>query len=463
MALKSDIEETILCFLRRGRPLTHQQLGKELKASQPTVRRRVASLRERGWLLNELGGLGRDQLMLNLNRSGFDAFAEYLYIEHGVPVAPYRRALDKDGRFSFHGLHHTPARKAPAEQVRLGEIASHAERTAEVVSELRGRDVRQYMAEARGILSLHARIESKMQRMYRHPHAERARDFVHLMIHLGEDLLPGAPEDSQSPRETLVYLALSLRYNAAVYERYARRVNTAAQLGALRSEVTDRLAGWAMNHALPGTALGGGFLYGDQGLARESEWLRAIDQEMYGRHLVNHGGSPGPVGAGHGGDLLVAQQLFDAVADLIALIEEIKELPSMEAVFNDPDVAAEFDQGPHVEYPVDGYYLPKAEVPRREGDFENTGDKVPAPPEGTPVEELDGDLLRRGDQLVRVHDRPVPGEPVVAFNDGKHLRLIYEGFFGVSVATHEFTAGVPCAVRRGTDEVARTHPPEDQD
>jgi hypothetical protein len=114
-------------------------------------------------------------------------------------------------------------------------------------------------------------------------------------------------------------------------------------------------------------------------------------------------------------------------------------------------------------FPVDGCYLPKAEVPRREGDFENTGDKVPAPPEGTPVEELDGDLLRRGDQLVRVHDRHVPGEPVVAFNDGKRLRLIYEGFFGVSVATHEFTAGVPCAIRRGTDEVARTQPPEDQD
>ncbi|MFI8598209.1 hypothetical protein ACIGDM_12955 [Rothia koreensis] len=87
----------------------------------------------------------------------------------------------------------------------------------------------------------------------------------------------------------------------------------------------------------------------------------------------------------------------------------------------------------------------------------------PAPSEETPIQELDGDLLRRGDQLVRVQDRPVPGEPVVAFNDGKRLRLIYEGFFGVSVATHEFTAGVPCAVRRGTDEIARTQPPEDQD
>ena len=447
MALQSDIEETLLCFLRRGRPLTHKQLGAELKASQPTVRRRVSALREQGWLLNHLGGLGGDLLLLNVNRAGFKAFTDYLYTEHGVTVGPYLWAVDNPGKIRRID-HHDPHTRNNDEQDRLFGLASVAAGTdvADDGAGIEPRDVREYTAKARRVWSTCRRLETTMHHVWKNTRLERAREFIHLLGHLDDELIDIIDLDygfGLNPREVMCWLALTIRHNAETYAKYAHAINVAAQRSHQRSEASDQLTEWAINQVMPDTAPHKGGLHAQYRVTAKAELVREIDGALGRIQPGNH-----ITGVGRGGDILLAQELNDTVADLWDLIEQIRAFPALGPLFDTPSVAAEMEKGPRIKNPWDGYPVPKVESVGEKWAYDPDVDRFGPPDTAVDPAEVDGAHLRAGDQLMRVANQPVPGEPVVAANDGIELLLMYEPYIRVEVHAEGFTRGKPCLIRR---------------
>lgn len=448
MALQSDIEETLVCFLRRGRPLTYKELGTELKVSQPTVRRRVSALREQGWLLNHLGGLGGDLLLLNVNRAGFATYADYLHIEHDVTVGPYLWAVDNAGKFR-HQMNHVPRTAVQREEERLARVASQAAKaveSADGVTEVKDRDVREYAEKARRAWSTCRRLETTMHHVWKNTRLERAREFIHLLGHLEDDLIDIIDLDygfGLTPREVMCWLALTIRHNAETYAKYARAINVAAQRSVQRSEASEQLTEWAINQVMPDAAPHKGGLHTQYRVTAKAEQVREIDGALGRIQPGNH-----ISGVGQGGDILLAQELNDTVADLWDLIEQIRAFPAVGPLFDAPSVAAEMEKGPQIKNPWDGCPVPKVESVGEKWAYDPDSDRFGPPDTAVDPVEIEGAHLRPGDQLMRVANQPVPGEPVVAANDGTELVLTYERSIRVTVHAEGFTLGKPCLIRR---------------
>lgn len=447
MALQSDIEETLVCFLRRGRPLTYKELGTELKASQPTVRRRVSALREQGWLLDHLGGLGGDLLLLNVNRAGFADYAGYLHTEYGVTPGSYLWAVDNPGKFRpIH--HHDPHTRNNDEQDRLFGLAwvAAATHAADDDASIEPRDVREYTAKARRAWSTCRRLETTMHHVWKNTRLERAREFIHLLGHLEDELIDIIDLDygfGLTPREVMCWLALTIRHNAETYAKYAHAINVAAQRSLQRSEASEQLTEWAINQVMPDAAPHKGGLHTQYRVTAKAEQVREIDGALGRIQPGNH-----TSGVGQGGDILLAQELNDTVAELWDLIEQIRAFPAVDQLFEVPSVAAEMEKGPQIKNPWDGCPVPKVESVGEKWAYDPDSDRFgPLDTAVDPVE-IEGAHLRPGDQLMRVANQPVPGEPVVAANDGTELVLTYERSIRVTVHAEGFTLGKPCLIRR---------------
>lgn len=438
MSTPSCLTPVMTVFLERGRPVSLKDLGREVRKSRATVTRWVSQLREDGWLLPQLGGGTGDRLLLNLDRPGMNAYLSWLFIETGLSIDTYERWVDRSsGRLLPYEdvgppLGRTNEHRAELlEKAKKAYAASFRLTTGQDVSDLPPQHAREAARTFNRACSIPYRAEAMMQRIYHGLHNERARDFVHLMIHLGEDLY-GLPEaEGLDTQHRLLVTALLADHNAAVIrDQYAARVSEAAQRGHAQADINAALAEWAQDYWLPGTTFHRGGIYHNAAGTGMAAQRRRILSQINSRGLVHHGGLTQPSDAGQGGDVLLAQMLLDETARLYRLIEGIRALPAMQPLFTMPAIAELLPEGPYQQYPGDGLEQQALTDARRGGDrLPLSEDRLPGPGDTAARLEVTGDLLRRGDQILQADTRAVPTQPVVLERTGQTARVLLEGCY----------------------------------
>lgn len=329
----------------RNRGLGIRSIARELGVSASTAHRRVQQLKEAGWVTTVADLHTRystpsydieEKITLDPDRPSLDGYLHWMWIEYGTDASSYQDLVQelRTGRdpnqfrfndFGRKGTPHWPAVDAVSPLLTDGLPTSTAL-------------YRRYRLEYGQQLSWIGPMESDFQSLYRVKSHERYRDFIHLLIHLGEELpaVPGSADEADS-RPYLIQLALGADRAAVVSQAYGQRVFDAAVIANGRAALVDRLATWTIQDVLPGfTDQYWGSSYDH---LQEVEQLRRLDAQLdggdqHGRALYAHGGGVSRGGVGRGGDALLAQRMHDTACEMIALRDRIIAIPTLEDLIN---------------------------------------------------------------------------------------------------------------------------------
>lgn len=356
---KFSTREAILDLLAKtGRGMRLREIAQNLNINASTVSRRMRDLREEHWVITtaELQGLPvtgdeRDlHMTLNPDRPGLQEYLTWMHIEHGTDDESFWQFIEelRSSRPTFRPYQPPTPEVDPKDE----STSSTVRRLLPNFSQapIPAPYYRALIAPVAEVLNWPGYTQGTFQSLYKTEAgaSERYRDFIHLMIHV-HDNLRGVPSigDERDARPELAELAVVARHNALVLSERAQVLYEAAVLGRHRDLNLIKLAGWARNQIFPG-AEPESWIRGGAEL-QAAERVRHIYAQLEGRSdsgwkYYKIGGTPGLDDVGGAGDGLLAQMMLDQAHRCEETVEKIAELPGMAEVLNTPEVAAHMSE-----------------------------------------------------------------------------------------------------------------------
>lgn len=415
-------EAIIDLLAKTGYGMRPREIARALGVNASTVSRRIRDLRAEGWVvttaeLQDLPVTGEERdlhMTLNPDRPGLQEYLTWMYIEHGTDAQPFRWFI-KELRSGYNSR---PLVRADR-KVKKEPISTVVRR---LLPDLGGEPIaaphyRALTAPVIEVLNWPLRTEHIFQSLYRAKagSAERYRDFIHLMIHVSEELrgLPAAGDETDA-RPELAELAVAAHHNALVLSERAQVLYEAAVIARHRDRSLAQLAGWARNQLFPG-AEPQSYLNGGEEL-QAAERVRHIYAQIEvgstsGRRYYGIGGTPGRNDVGGGGDGLLAQMMLDQAHRSQDVVNKIAAMPGMAQVLGTKEVAAHLNkEGPQefrqIDVAGDDVHVGFISYSSRSHDI---GEET----ENTTVQEqkVAGQDLRKGDRILAIDDRKL-AEPL---------------------------------------------------
>lgn len=329
MSLNPHLVTIAQTLLEAGHGLSPAELRRALPrlASRDQI---LEELREQDWLAPAASS-GR--LELNLDRPGAGALLELIEVTSGITADRYRARggaeplnwgtsdLQPPHR-QEEPIHHSLVQRADA--LSLGTVpesdvefyAQHARAERRALSQILGEPVR---------------LEERYHNLYSQLSLERARDFIHLLGHLAQDLVGMPHAEHDQPGRELIRVAVIADHDAFVFREYGQRVSLAAHLGQERARVSEPLAQWAQVHFLQDQDEARKGIYSDQEGHGAATRRRAVTDAVADARprLIAHGGMPHNEDLGHGGDYLLAELLLHHAQQLAQMVERIRAMGMM--------------------------------------------------------------------------------------------------------------------------------------
>jgi hypothetical protein len=341
----SPHDAVVSLLASHSRGLGVRAISRELAISSSTAHRRAQQLKDAGWITTICDLEARysrsssqidheERLTLDPDRAGLEQYLQWMWIEYGTKSGTYWDLIE-ELRTGINPSHYRsfepPSREKPHWPITEAVTPLQGDGFS-VPGSMYRRHINAYAA----LAGWSGRTERAFQSLYQVTKQERYRDFIHLLIHLGEELpsAPGAIDiDPLDCRPQLAELASAADRAARVYWAYAQRVFDAAVISYHRSYRMEELGAAMIREILP--AFSDGY-YGSGPYEQLSdiEQIRVLDAQLdrgdqEGRALYRHGGGVSRSSVGRGGDGLLAQQLFDQARELIKLRDEILDVPTL--------------------------------------------------------------------------------------------------------------------------------------
>lgn len=337
---KIDIpgNDAVIHVLASSRGLGIRSIAERLKISPSTAHRRAQQLVEGQWVI-EVPQPSLPALMLNPDRAGIEAYLQWMGIEYGTQASTFWQHVKQlRSPYPDYGTAYPRTHRTEDPEWKIDEDINAT--LHEAPSPGLEKHYRAFTYQYREITRWAPRKETATRRLYDLAGNERFRDFVHLLIHLGEKTPRTATlSNTTDPRPHLVQLALICQIAKYHHVQYAQGIFEAAIISQARTKNLEKLSTAISEKYFPIRGRELWLSHREEFTTAERARQLTMQLDAGGtRSYYCYGGSPGRHDVGHGGDALLAYEMMQQANKLAKLRDEIFTLPQIAELRDHPKV-----------------------------------------------------------------------------------------------------------------------------